>query len=197
MTVKFKDYYTILNVPRKAEPSEIKSAYRKLARKYHPDLNKNKKQAETKFKEVQEAYEVLSDPEHRRQYDGLGSGYSQGQEFRMPSGFAGTAGPRSQAGFDSATDGMGGFSEFFETIFGGRPAGPGPQRQTRMRSAGASAGSAYTATSVNGSDIETQLPISIEEAYQGVTKKNQLENEQHLFCLSGQWQYLRQPMWGM
>src|SRR5206468_7924914 len=73
MAVKFRDYYESLGVPRSAKEEEIKKAYRKLARKYHPDLNPHNEQAEEKFKEIQEAYEVLSDADKRRKYDQLGA----------------------------------------------------------------------------------------------------------------------------
>src|SRR6185295_6970046 len=81
MAVKFRDYYEILGVARAAKEEEIKKAYRKLARKYHPDLNPNNKQAEEKFKEVQEAYEVLSDPEKRQRFDQLGANWKNGADF--------------------------------------------------------------------------------------------------------------------
>src|SRR5881398_993121 len=85
MAVKFRDYYEILGVHRSAKEEEIKKAYRKLARKYHPDLNPNNKQSEEKFKEIQEAYEVLSDAEKRRRYDQLGANWKNGADFKAPS----------------------------------------------------------------------------------------------------------------
>ena len=122
--VKFKDYYEVLGLKREATADEIKSAYRKLARKYHPDVNKSDKGAEAKFKEVQEAYEVLRDPQKRKQYDSVGSGFESGQEFRMPNGWSfGTSGT-SDWGTpqeEGLGGGMGGFSEFFEMLFGGGP----------------------------------------------------------------------------
>src|SRR5262245_54942719 len=89
MAVKFQDYYEILGVPRTASEAEIKKAYRKLARKYHPDFNPNNKQAEEKFKQTQEAYEVLSDPEKRKKYDQLGANWKNGAEFTPPPNWQG------------------------------------------------------------------------------------------------------------
>src|SRR5215813_8666123 len=96
MPVKFRDYYEILGVDRSAKEDEIKKAYRKLARKYHPDLNPNNKQAEEKFKEIQEAYEVLGDSEKRQKFDQLGANWKNGADFTPPpnwgqaGGFEGT-----------------------------------------------------------------------------------------------------------
>src|SRR3954452_19751647 len=86
MAVAFKDYYATLGVPRTATPEEIKKAHRKLARKHHPDLNSGDKEAEAKFKEIQEAYEVLSDLEKRKRYDRLGANWKAGAAFRPPPG---------------------------------------------------------------------------------------------------------------
>ena len=87
MPVQYKDYYQSLGVPRTASDAEIKKAFRKLAREYHPDVAKNKKQAEEKFKEINEAYEVLSDQTKRRKYDELGANWQSGAEFRPPPGW--------------------------------------------------------------------------------------------------------------
>src|SRR5437588_6727892 len=87
MPVEFKDYYATLGVPRDASEQDIKKAFRKLARQYHPDVAKDKKTAEEKFKEINEAYEVLSDPEKRKKYDELGANWKQGAEFRPPPGW--------------------------------------------------------------------------------------------------------------
>ena len=89
MAVKFQDYYEILGVPRNASEADIKKAYRKLARKYHPDFNPNNKQAEEKFKQTQEAYEVLSDAEKRKKYDELGANWKSGAEFTPPPNWEG------------------------------------------------------------------------------------------------------------
>ncbi len=87
MAVQFRDYYEALGVNKNASEDEIKSAYRKQARKYHPDVNPNDKSAEEKFKEINEAYEVLSDPEKRKRYDTLGPNWKAGEEFRPPPGW--------------------------------------------------------------------------------------------------------------
>src|SRR5437868_2632840 len=135
MAVQYKDYYESLGVPRNASDADIKKAFRKLAREYHPDVAKDKKRAEEKFKEINEAYEVLSDPAKRKKYDELGANWKQGAEFRPPPGweqFAGGAG--GGRGFRGA--GMGGeefefhfggtgFSDFFEQMFGARGRGAG------------------------------------------------------------------------
>ena len=86
MPVQYKDYYEILGVPRGANDNEIKKAFRKLAREYHPDVAKDKKKAEEKFKELNEAYEVLGDPDKRKKYDQLGANWKSGAEFRPPPG---------------------------------------------------------------------------------------------------------------
>src|SRR5437870_4602413 len=94
MPVEFKEYYTSLGVPRDASDEDIKKAFRKLARQYHPDVAKDKKTAEEKFKEINEAYEVLSDPEKRKKYDQLGARWKEGAGFEPPPGWQGRAGGR-------------------------------------------------------------------------------------------------------
>jgi curved DNA-binding protein len=122
--MQFKDYYETLGVARGADADEIKRVYRKLARKYHPDVSKEKN-AEARFKDVQEAYEVLRDPEKRAAYDQLGHNYRPGQQFRPPPGweqrFGHSGGP---AGGQRFAD-MNGFSDFFSSLFGGAAGGPG------------------------------------------------------------------------
>src|SRR4026207_2594526 len=92
MPVEFKDYYTTLSVARDASDAETKKAFRKHARQYHPDVAKDKKTAEQKFKEINEAYEVLGDPAKRKKYDELGPNWKQGAEFRPPPGWEGFQG---------------------------------------------------------------------------------------------------------
>src|SRR4051794_7662375 len=84
MSVKFRDYYEVLGIARDASQDEVRKAYRKLARKYHPDVNPNDATAEDKFKSISEAYEVLSDPEKRKRYDQLGANWKAGSEFTPP-----------------------------------------------------------------------------------------------------------------
>src|SRR5476651_2277150 len=115
--MQYRDYYEILGVTRGADAEEVKRAYRKQARKYHPDVSKEKN-AEEKFKDVQEAYEVLKDAEKRAAYDQLGSNWQAGQDFRPPPGWQGNPfQQRQQGGF--AEEDLGGFSDFFSQLFGG------------------------------------------------------------------------------
>src|SRR3954463_15935494 len=123
MPVKFRDYYEILGIARTAKEEEIKKSYRKLARKYHPDLNPNNKQSEEKFKQIQEAYEVLSDADKRKRYDQLGANWKNGAEFTPPpnwggGGFQGTINMEDLFGRAGQQRGNA-FSDFFEVLFGG------------------------------------------------------------------------------
>ena len=166
--MEYKDYYKTLGVDRNADEKEIKKAYRRLARQYHPDVNPGDKAAEARFKEINEANEVLSDPEKRRKYDALGQQYQVWQQTGgQPGGFdwtqwagAGQPGarPRDVGGggrvdYSDLSDlfGSSGFSDFFETIFGG---------------AGASSRSAGRA-SARGRDLEHEVEITLEDAFSG------------------------------
>jgi len=125
MPVQFRDYYETLGVPKTATEDEVRSAFRKLARKYHPDVAKDKKAAEEKFKEINEAYEVLGDPEKRAKYDQLGADWNRPGGFQPPPQW----GPQPTEGgyYQWGGDGGGvqfefggtGFSDFFEAFFGG------------------------------------------------------------------------------
>lgn len=122
--MQYKDYYEILGVKREATAAEIKSAYRKLARKYHPDVNKTK-EAESKFKDINEAYEVLGDDAKRQRYDSLGSNWQGGSEYTPPPGFENFGFNFNQGGAQSFNfnQGTSGFSDFFSSLFGDFMAG--------------------------------------------------------------------------
>src|SRR4051794_12528375 len=107
MALEYKDYYKVLGVSRTASEDEIRKAFRKLAREYHPDVAKNKSGAEDKFKEINEAYEVLGDAEKRKKYDSLGADWRQGSEFRPPPGWGGQ-----RTSWQSRGSGPGGEEEF-------------------------------------------------------------------------------------
>src|SRR5260370_20603642 len=124
MAVQFRDYYETLGVSKTATEDEIRSAFRKLARKYHPDVAKDKKAAEEKFKQINEAYEVLGDPEKRKKYDQLGADWNQPGGFQPPPQWGGQPGGRSyqwggDGGGAEVEFGGTGFSDFFEAFFGG------------------------------------------------------------------------------
>jgi len=141
-----KNYYEVLGISKGASEQEIKKAYRKLAQQYHPDKHKGDKGAESKFKEANEAYEVLSDKQKRSQYDTFGSAGGQGGGFGGAQGF-------DASGFDFSQFSGGGFSDIFETFFGG---GGGKKRRSGP---------------AQGNDIEFQLTISFEDAAFGTEKE--------------------------
>ncbi len=167
MAVQYKDYYKSLGVARTATDAEIKKAFRKLAREYHPDVAKNKKQAEEKFKEINEAYEVLGDPAKRKKYDELGANWSSGADFRPPPGWenftrGGGGGGRSAGGNQEYEFHFGGtgFSDFFEQLFGSGGA----------RAGGFGRRGGFTDESLaaeRGEDIEGDIMVTLEEATTG------------------------------
>jgi curved DNA-binding protein len=160
MAVSYKDYYKLLGVERGAKAEDISRAYKKLARKYHPDLNPGDKQAEEKFKEINEAYEVLKDPEKRRLYDQLGPDWQHGQQFQGEPGFENVHFTFNGKNFDGS-----GFSDFFETLFGG-----GARGQFNGRQAGGFGPDpfgGFSARQRRGRDVEAELPLSLEEVMRG------------------------------
>jgi curved DNA-binding protein len=166
MAVQFRDYYETLGVSKNATEDEIKSAFRKLARKYHPDVAKDKKAAEEKFKQINEAYEVLSDPEKRKKYDQLGANWNQPGGFQPPPDWGGAqpGGGSYQWGGDGGGGvqfefGGTGFSDFFEAFFGGG----------RGRSAFGGFGG-REATAERGADVEADILVTLEEALHGSTR---------------------------
>lgn len=159
MSVQYKDYYATLGVSRTASQDEIRKAFRKLAREFHPDVAKDKKNAENKFKEINEAYEVLSDPEKREKYDTLGADWEHGARRRAGGGVPPGADPFGGGGFSF---GGTGFSDFFEQFFGG-----GAGRQAGRGGFGGFSGMEPE----RGGDIEADLLVTIEEALNGAKKK--------------------------
>lgn len=165
--MEYKDYYQILGVSKDASADDIRSAYRKLARKYHPDVNPNDTEAEERFKEINEAYEVLHDAEKRSKYDQLGSNWQGFQQaggdpgsFDWGQWSAGGQGGRAYGEYTDLNDLFGdrGFSDFFQYIFGGRPGGA------------ARSGGRQNVFAVGGRDVEHPVEITLEEVYHGATR---------------------------
>lgn len=171
--MEFRDYYKVLGVEKSATADEIKSAYRKLARKYHPDVNPNDKESETKFKEVSEAYEVLGNPEKRKKYDTLGSNWRQHQQrggrpedYNWQQWYGAQGGAQGQTQYEFQGDindffqggggGGGGFSDFFSSIFGGGRRAAQPAR---------------------GQDYEATAELTLEEAYNGAQRVLTVNNK--------------------
>jgi curved DNA-binding protein len=179
--MEFKDYYATLGVAKAATDKEIKQAFRKLARKHHPDVNPGDKAAETKFKEINEAYEVLGDPEKRKKYDELGANWRQYEQAGAQGGspFAGqwqTAGSggggyrtMTQEEMEEMFGSSNPFSDFFSTFFGGGgAAGPGERARGGSRR-----------RQRPGRDIEHELELSLEDAYHGAMRRLSLKHDGH------------------
>jgi curved DNA-binding protein len=170
MPVEFKDYYATLGVPRTASDQDIKKSFRKLAREFHPDVAKDKKTAEEKFKEINEAYEVLSDPDKRKKYDQYGSTWKEGGGYQPPPGWQDA---RSAGGAQSQEFHFGGtgFSDFFEQLFG-RGGGGGFGFGGRDFEA---AESAQPRGPARGYDIEGDILVTLDEAMRGSVRSISLE----------------------
>ncbi len=161
--VEYKDYYKILGVAKGATEKEIKAAYRKLARKHHPDMNQGNPKAEARFKEIGEAYEVLSDPEKRKRYDELGANWNS---FRQaPGAGAWPGGGEVRVDFGDLGGGGGGFSDFFRTFFGG-PGGSGGF-------SGFETGSIEDLFGGRG-DTEQEVVLTLEEVLHGAARTVQV-----------------------
>ncbi len=189
----YKDYYRIMGVDKHATAKEIKAAYRKLARQYHPDVNPGNKQAEAKFKEINEAYEVLGDEGKRKKFDELGAHWKEYEQWQKAGGAAGGEPfDWSRYGFAGGGPGGGGahyqtmteedlqnlfggggggaespFSSFFYTFFGGDQPAAGPGAGGRFRAGGRSR---------RGQDFEEHVEVTLEEAYSGTTRIFQMED---------------------
>jgi molecular chaperone DnaJ len=184
--MQYKDYYQVLGVKRDATQKEIKAAYRKLARKHHPDVNPGNKDAENRFKEINEAYEVLSDEEKRKKYDRFGSEWEQ---FEKMGGQPGSTGDfdfsqwAAQQGYapggnyrtySGTMPGGAGFSDFFDMLFGGE----------RVAGMGGIGGDPFARARVGtrtvtrrGEDLNQPIEVTLEEAYTGTTRRLQLQIE--------------------
>lgn len=167
--MQYKDYYKVLGVDKKADTTTIKKTYRKLAKKYHPDVNQNNPQSEKKFKEVSEAYEVLKDSDKREKYDMFGSNYdfANGSNFD-PSAYGG----RSYQGGNQT-----GFSDFFDSLFGNQGINidelfRGSATHTRRRSSpfGGFNGGGFHSAQPRGQHLQAEISVSIKEAYNGTEK---------------------------
>ncbi len=169
----FKDYYKILEVEKTATAEEIKQSYRRLARQYHPDTNKSDPKAEEKFKDISEAYQVLSDAEKRRKYDNLGSSFNRhrqtggsSENFDWSNWFdkAQQQSSRAKSTYQTVGDFFssgGGVSDFFERIFG----------------SGFSQKQGFSRTPIRGEDVEAEVEITLAEAFSGVTKLIQINGK--------------------
>jgi curved DNA-binding protein len=171
MPTEFKDYYATLGVSRDADADTLRRTFRKLAAKYHPDVAEDKKEGEEKFKEINEAYEVLSDPVKRRKYDALGARWREGGGFEPP--------PGARRGARTSTDGQArefhfsgtGFSDFFEQFFGGR----GYEESVRGDYPGAEDSNAKGRFAAQGSDIEGDILVTLDEVLHGSVRNISLQ----------------------
>ncbi|MFO7712615.1 MAG: J domain-containing protein [Dehalococcoidia bacterium] len=153
-----QDYYKTLGVDRKASDKDIKQAYRRLARKHHPDLNPDDKQAESRFKEINAAYQVLSDPEKRKKYDQYGDQWEHADQFARAGGQEGVRWDSGRGGTAFEYGDIGDFGDILSNLFGGSAAGRGMRRGPQR-----------------GQDVESTIEVTLEEAYHGSTRLIQLQ----------------------
>jgi len=163
-----KDYYQILGVGRNASEKEIKQAYRRLARRHHPDLNPGDKSAEAKFKEINAAYEVLSSPEKRKKYDQFGEQWEYAEQFAKSGGQDRVRWDFGRGGTTFESGDMSGFGDIFSSLFGDSGKGSRMRRGPRR-----------------GQDIESRIEVSLEEAYHGSTRVIQLQTEEPCTACGG------------
>ena len=176
--MKYRDYYEILGVDKKASPDEIKRAYRKLAKKYHPDLHPDDKEAEKKFTEINEAYEVLSDEEKRKKYDmfGKNANFQGGQNFD-PSDFGFDFGNFGNGSYTYTSSNSNGFSDFFDSLFGGFS-----QNSNSYQRGGSSRFSNFGQGfgRKKKENITTSITVSIDEAMNGTNRSIKVKNGERL-----------------
>jgi curved DNA-binding protein len=193
MPVQYKDYYETLGVPRTASAIEIKKAFRKLAREFHPDVAKNKKQAEERFKEINEAYEVLGDAAKRKKYDELGPNWQSGAEFRPPPGWESFSRGRASGGRGPGGGeyefhfGGTGFSDFFEQLFGSAGS---------RGAAGFGRGGAFAEEDLGaerGQDIEGDIMVTLEETMRGSVRSVSIRHGVVCDACGGSGQRNRRP----
>ncbi len=163
-----KDYYKILGVNRNASEREIKQAYRRLARKHHPDLNPNDKSAEAKFKEINAAYEVLSNPEKRKKYDQFGEQWEYAEQFAKSGGQERVRWDFSKGGTTFEYGDLSNFGDIFSSLFGDSGIGSRMKREPQR-----------------GQDIESPIEVSLEEAYHGSTRVIQLQTTEPCTACGG------------
>jgi molecular chaperone DnaJ len=188
--MEYKDYYKILGVPKDADEKTIKSAYRRLARKYHPDVNKGSSE---RFKQISEAYTVLSDPEKRKRYDALGPDWE-----RYAQAGAGARSPfeGQRVHFGRGGPDLGGFSDFFRTIFGdlGGAGGRGGFTEVEFGDLGDLRGGEWGGVAAGkGSDVEAAVELTLEEAFKGVRKSISLELDEPCSACGGAGHVNRKP----
>jgi curved DNA-binding protein len=187
MPTTFKDYYATLGVPRTATEKEIHAAFRKLARKHHPDVNQGDKSAEVRFKEINEAHEVLGDPEKRKKYDELGPRWQEYEQWERagrpgPNPFQARQGGGQQFEYRTVSpeeleDLFGDaapFSDFFQTFFGGDGGGFGGSASSRGRTQSFRQRGRARPQAIRGQDVEGETEISLEEAFTGTTRTVEL-----------------------
>jgi DnaJ-class molecular chaperone len=196
--MEFQDYYKTLGVDRKASDAEIKSAYRKLARKFHPDVNPNNKEAETRFKQINEAYQVVSDPEKRKKYDELGAdwehGVSQEEMMRRYAQQRSAAGGGGGADFGADFGGGGDFSDFFSQFFGG----------SARRAGGRSRGTAsrgfsnfdFDTEPARAPDLRAEVGITLLDAVKGAKRRLDLVAEDECATCGGSGMIAREEKQG-